>query len=61
MLKVLGGVVIGVFVGAMAFEVLKRKRPGLVREIERKAEQAAQSFLDAFHDGFRRKSPTTAD
>lgn len=59
MLKIMGGVVIGVFVGAVAFEVLRRRRPGLIERIENRAEKTAQSFLDAFNDGFRKRS--TAD
>ena len=55
MFKILGGVVIGVFVGAVAVEVLQRKRPGLIQSIEGRAERAVQGFFDAFHDGFRKR------
>lgn len=62
MWKIIGGVVIGVFVGALAYELIARKRPGLLRDIERKAERTARSFLDAFQDGYRDKKgePETA-
>jgi hypothetical protein len=60
MLKILGGVVIGVFVGALAFEILQRKSPGLIEEIERKAERVANSFLEAFQDGYRTRTKRTA-
>jgi len=53
MLKVLGGVVVGIFVGALAFEILSRKHPGLIREIEDKAEEAARALLDSFSEGYR--------
>ena len=52
MWKIIGGVVIGVFVGALAFELLKRKNPNLLRDIEDKAHDTATSFLDAFKDGY---------
>ena len=55
MWKVIGGVVVGVFVGAVAYEIILRKRPGLIRSIEDKAEQTARSFLDAFSDGYHGK------
>jgi len=60
MLKILGGVVIGVFVGALAFEILHRKNPRLIEEIERKAERVASSFLEAFQDGYRARTKRTA-
>ena len=46
MWKILGGVIVGVFVGAFALEILNRKRPELVRDIEKRAENAARSFVD---------------
>jgi hypothetical protein len=52
MWKILGGVVIGVFVGALAFEILQRKRPDLIKNLEKSAENTAQSFVDAFHEGY---------
>lgn len=56
MWKIIGGVVIGVFVGALAFELLKRKRPHLIRDIEDRASKTASSFIDAFKDGYSAKS-----
>lgn len=55
MWKIIGGVVIGVFVGALAYELIARKKPGLLRSIEHKAERTARSFLDAFQDGYGSK------
>lgn len=62
MWKIIGGVVIGVFVGALAYELIARKKPGLLRDIEQKAERTARSFLDAFQDGYSgtKDEPETA-
>ncbi len=48
MWKVVGGVVVGIFVGAAVFEIMKRSYPNLVRDIEDKARNA----VDAFRDGY---------
>jgi len=47
MLKLLGGVVVGVFVGAMVFEILHRRNPNLLRGIEEKARRTARAAADA--------------
>jgi len=52
MWKIIGGVIVGVFVGALALEILNRKRPELVKDIEKRAENAARSFVDAFREGY---------
>lgn len=52
MWKLLGGVVIGVFVGAMTFEILKRRHPNLIQQIEDSAERTARSFIDSFKEGY---------
>lgn len=49
MLKVFGGVVAGIFVGAMAYEL--GRRYGLVKKLKGKAREAA----DAFENGYRRR------
>lgn len=51
MLKVLGGVVAGIFVGALLFEVINRKSPGLLRKVEDKARDTARAAKDAFQEG----------
>jgi uncharacterized membrane-anchored protein YhcB (DUF1043 family) len=48
MWKVVGGVVVGIFVGAAVFELMQRSYPGLVRKIE----ERARSAVDAFRDGY---------
>ena len=46
--KVLAGVVIGIFVGALASEILKRKNPELTRKIEQKAKDTVDAFAKAY-------------
>lgn len=52
MMKMLGGVLIGVFVGAAMFEFLNRRSPHLLRNIEDKAKQTVRSAMDAFEEGY---------
>jgi len=64
MLKLLGGVVVGVFVGAMVFEILHRRNPNLLRGIEEKARRTARAAADAFDEGYHggeRASAAAAD
>ena len=51
--KILIGVVIGIFVGALTVEILNRKKPELTREIEKKAKDAVDAFAAAFKEGFK--------
>ncbi len=60
MWKILGGVIIGVFVGALALEILNRKHPGFIKDIEDKAEKTAQAFLEAFKEGYKQVKGTPA-
>ena len=46
MLRFLGGVIIGVFCGAVVFEVLKRRRPDLLESVEQSAKKVADRILD---------------
>lgn len=46
MMKFLGGVVVGVFFGAMAVEVLARTRPGLFAKLEQSARDTADRLGD---------------
>ncbi|HEY3358735.1 MAG TPA: hypothetical protein VGQ83_36140 [Polyangia bacterium] len=52
MWKILGGVFIGVFLGALAVEVLKRTRPELLEDIEASAKTAAGAIGGAFRRGY---------
>ncbi len=54
-MKLLGGVVIGVFIGAIAVEIINRKMPGLIRHIEDKAEETATAIFSSFKQGYQRK------
>ena len=47
MTKLLIGAVVGVFLGAFAFEVLKRKNPAFLKAIEDQARALASSLTDA--------------
>ena len=49
MFKLLGGLVLGMFVGAVCVEILSRTKPGLVDAIGGKAEGA----VDMFRDGWK--------
>ena len=55
MWKVLGGVVVGVFVGAFAVEVIKRLRPDMLEGIERRARGASDALAGAFKSGYSRQ------
>ncbi len=55
MMKLLGGVIIGVFVGAAVFEFLNRRSPHLLRNIEDKAKQTVRSAFEAFEQGYSRQ------
>jgi len=46
MLKFIGGALVGVFVGALVLEVLKRRRPGVAEFVERRAKRLADELLD---------------
>ncbi len=55
MMKLFGGVVIGVFVGAAVFEFLNRRSPHMLRNIEDKAKQTVRSAVDAFEQGYAKQ------
>jgi hypothetical protein len=60
MLKVLGGVVVGVFVGAVVFEFLNRRNPTLLRGIEDKARRTVRAAAGGFDEGFHRERQARA-
>jgi len=51
MFKILGGVVLGIFVGALVLEVMRRRRPDIVEAIEKKAKDFTQNLLAGIGDG----------
>ncbi len=42
--KILAGIIVGIFVGALAVEILNRKKPELTRKIEEKAAKLADAI-----------------
>jgi NhaP-type Na+/H+ or K+/H+ antiporter len=52
MWKILGGVLVGVFLGALVVEVLKRTRPELLAGVEESAKAAASAITGAFQRGY---------
>ena len=54
MMKVLAGLFVGVFVGALAFEVLKKTE--FTRTAARKVSEGVQAARKAFDDGYHRAS-----
>ena len=57
--KVLVGVAAGIFVGALAVEILNRKKPGLTQGIEKKAKNAVDACVAAFKEGWGSKEAAT--
>jgi uncharacterized membrane-anchored protein YhcB (DUF1043 family) len=51
MTKILIGTVVGIFLGAFAVEILKKKSPKTFRAIEDQATKLATSVADAFREG----------
>ncbi len=53
MLKMIGGVVAGIFLGAMVVEITRRLKPGMLREVEQLAKKTKDSFAEAFRSGYQ--------
>ncbi len=45
----------GIFIGALAMEILSRTNPGLTKGIEEKARKVADTFAKGFNEGWRGK------
>ncbi len=54
MVKILGGVLVGVFVGAFAVEVIRRMRPEILASVGQKAKDSADAMFSAFRNGYQR-------
>jgi hypothetical protein len=52
MLKIVGGVLVGVFVGAMMAEVARRNKPELVEAIEKKAKSVTDKLFDNMREAY---------
>lgn len=46
------GFVVGVFLGAFAVELYRRKRPAGAKLLETRAAKAAHAVVDAFREGY---------
>lgn len=46
MIKFVGGIIVGVFVGAMIIEVLERTRPEILHNAQDKAREAAKRVVN---------------
>jgi uncharacterized membrane-anchored protein YhcB (DUF1043 family) len=57
MWKIIGGVVVGVFVGAVAVEILNRRRPQLLQNVRDRASRTTRAAIDAFQEGYQRRTP----
>ena len=55
MSKFLGGALLGVFFGAFVVEVINRKRPGAIKDVEDRAMDKVHGFKEAFKEGYQRK------
>jgi hypothetical protein len=49
----------GIFIGALAMEILNRTKPGLTKAIEEKAKQVADTFAKGFKEGWGDKDAET--
>jgi hypothetical protein len=62
MYKLLGGVLLGVFVGALMIEILKRRRPELVARIERQAKSVMDKLFENMRETYDfRRNETDAE
>ncbi len=52
MMKILGGVIVGAFVGAFAVEVIRRMRPEILASVGQKVRSSADAVFSAFKSGY---------
>ena len=52
MFKVIGGVIVGVFLGAMVLEILKRQKPDLIETLEKKAKNVSDKLFGNMRDTY---------
>ncbi len=50
--KTLIAAVSGIFIGALALEILNRAKPGLTKGLEEKAAKVANTFVSGFKEGW---------
>ena len=52
MVKTVIAAVSGIFVGALAVEILNRTKPGLTKGLEESAKKVANTFVSGFKEGW---------
>ena len=52
MFKLLGGVLLGVFLGGLIIEVVKRRRPELIEGVERQAKEAMDRLFENLRETY---------
>jgi hypothetical protein len=52
MFKIIGGVIAGVFFGALMLEILRRRRPEVVASIETKAKDVSDKIFDNLRESY---------
>ena len=52
MLKMIGGIFIGVFIGSLMAEIVKRERPELAEAIEGKAKEATDMLFEGLREAY---------
>jgi uncharacterized membrane-anchored protein YhcB (DUF1043 family) len=57
--KIIIGAIAGIFIGALAVEILNRTKPGLTGELEKKAKNAVDAFVTAFKEGWGKEDEST--
>ena len=57
--KIISGAIAGIFIGALAVEILNQTKPGLTRKLEKKARNAVDAFVTAFKEGWEREDEVT--
>ena len=57
--KIIIGAIAGIFIGALAVEILNQTKPGLTRKLEKKAKNAVDAVVTAFREGWGREDEAT--
>lgn len=52
MFKIIGGVIAGVFFGALMLEILRRRRPEVVESIEDRARSVSDRIFDNLRESY---------
>jgi len=62
MLKVAAGILVGMVAAAAVVEIVSRRNPRVVKDVEGRMRRTARRAVDAFKEGYARprRSPTTS-